>query len=255
MWACQLPRGMLEWACSVNKFPPAKEVELANNELKLLYKSLVLAHCLHRSISTISWHWPLKEKTDCHKTVVWARQLPKGMLEWACSGNKLPPAEKVELANNELKLLYENLALAYCLHRCILVISWHWPMKKKTDCYKTITWARQLPSRMLEWARSMNKFPPAKEVELANDELELLYENLTLAHCLHHCILAISWHWPIKKKTDCHKTVAWACQLPRGMLKWARSVNKLPPAEEVELANDELKALVPKPYIGPLHKL
>jgi len=177
------------------------------------------------------------------------------MLEWACSVNKLPPTKEVELANDELKLLYKNLALAHCLHCCILAISWHWPMKKKTDSHKTVAWACQLPSRMLKWARSVNKLPPAKEVELANNELKLLYESLALAHCLHCSISTISWHWPIKKKTDCHETVAWAHQLPRGMLEWACSVNKLPPAEEVELANNELKALVPKPRIGPLYEL
>jgi len=222
---------------------------------KLLHGSFALANFMHRSISTISWHWPIKEKTDCRKTVMWARQLLSRMLKWAHSMNKLPPAKEVELANNKLKLLYERLALAHCLYHSISIISWHWLMKKKTDSCKTIAWAHQLPSRMLEWAHSGNKLRPAKEVELANDELKLLYKSLVLAHCLHHSISTISWHWPIKKKTDCYKTVAWACQLPRGMLEWARSVNKLPPAEEVELANDELKALIPKPCIGLLHEL
>jgi len=153
------------------------------------------------------------------------------------------------------KLLHGSFALANFMCHSISTISWHWPIKEKTDCRKTVAWAYQLLSGMLKWARSVNKLPPAEKVELAKDELKLLYESLTLAHCLHHSISTISWHWPIKEKTDCHKTVMWACQLLRGMLEWACSVNKLPPAEEVELANDELKALVSKPRIGPLHKL
>ena len=153
------------------------------------------------------------------------------------------------------KLLHESFALANFMHRSISTISWHWPIKEKTDCCKTVVWACQLLSRMLEWACSVDKLPPAKEVELANNKLKLLYESLTLAHCLHCSISIISWHWPMKKKMDPHKTITWACQLPRGMLEWACSVNKLPPAEEVELANDELKALVPKPLIGPLYEL
>jgi len=167
---------------------------------KLLHGSFVLANFMCHSISTISWHWQIKEKTDCHKTVAWACQLLSRMLEWACSVNKLPPAEEVELANNELKLLYKSLALAHCLHCSISIISWHWPIKKKTDFCKTATWAHQLPSRMLEWACSRNKLRPAEGVELANNELKLLYKSLTLAHCLHHSISTISWHWPIKKK-------------------------------------------------------
>jgi len=98
---------------------------------KLLHGSFALANFMRCSISTISWHWPIKEKTDCCKTVAWACQLLSRMLGWACSVNKLPPAEKVELANDELKLLYKSLTLAHCLHHSILAISWHWPMKKK----------------------------------------------------------------------------------------------------------------------------
>ena len=139
------------------------------------------------------------------------------------------------------------------MRHSILTIGKHWPIKPAVGCCRCSRVGpniakptRLLLSGMLAWANGVTRAAPCRGSGVGPHRLgSHCAHGLAWARCMHHSILTIGKHWPIKPAAGCCRycrvgphAVKLAGWLLARMLAWANGVNGLPLTEGVEFPTE-----------------